>query len=67
MSFRDFTTCVKGFLEKAGDDAACIFHYDMEKQRYIAVLSDRRWITGRPSSRALTVNFGSGHQAMVVV
>ena len=66
MSFECFKETVAGFIEKSGESISPRFINDLEHERFIAKCSDVT-IIARPSSGAVTVRYGSGHQVMVKV
>lgn len=63
MSFESFKSAVRQFISRAGGDIAVRFSQDEGK--HIAYAGDGTRIFGNPVSRRLTVQWASGHQAMV--
>ena len=67
MSFTVFQSKVNALIRRAGGGIKVRFEHDTDKGRFCANCSDGTMIIGNPTSLRVTVNFGSGHTAMVTL
>lgn len=68
MDYVRFQKEILGFIGESGISSKVFFDFDEDKNRFEArIPDDGLFITGRPAGLSLTVQFGSGHQAMVPI
>ena len=68
MSYDDFMQEILGWIGESGITSKVFFDFDEDKNRFEARIPEQGlFITGRPAGLSLTVQFGSGHQAMVPI
>ena len=68
MDYKGFQHEILGFVGESGISSKVFFDFDEDKDRFEArIPDDGLFITGRPAGLSLTVQFGSGHQAMVPI
>lgn len=67
MTFKVFKEKIDSIIAKAADNITVFYNYDKMVGKFYARLSDGAVITGCPSSRKITVRYGSGHQMMVAI
>ena len=68
MDYVRFQKEILGFIGESGISSKVFFDFDEDKNRFEArIPDDGLFITGRPAGLSLTVQFGSGHQAMIPI
>jgi len=67
MSYEVFRRRVNALIVRAGGGIKVRFSEDTEKGKFFANCSDGTTIIGNPSSLKVTVQYGSGHQAMATI
>ena len=68
MDYVRFQKEILGFIGESGISSKVFFDFDEDKDRFEArIPDDGLFITGRPAGLSLTVQFGSGHQAMIPI
>ena len=68
MDYVRFQNEILGFIGESGISSKVFFDFDEDKDRFEArIPDDGLFITGRPAGLSLTVQFGSGHQAMIPI
>ena len=67
MAFEVFKERVNALINRAGGDIDVMFSTDTEKGKHLAKCSDGTTIIGSARNLNVTVNWGSGHQAMATI